>query len=580
MDFPDFAPYGYKVQKQLGANPFGGCITYLATHLETQQSVVLKQFQFAQRGSNWSDYSTYQTEIQILQRLEHPNIPRFVDSFATETGFCLVQEYKQADSLNLSPSRSLEEVEQIAIALLKVLVYLQNQSPIVIHRDIKPENILVREENSKLEVYLVDFGFARLGGEALAASSMVKGTLGFMPPEQIFGQSLTEASDLYGVGATLICLLAGVKSTEIGELIDEERGCFRLRNHLPKTLNPKFTAWLERMVAPGRDRFVNAATALAALEKINIRSRGILGWKWGYWLWRRKGAVACSIIAIGSMVPVGLLALPERPKIQRIRAVAGIDKALQTTHSKYEPRLAKYFKAVQSKTCPGCNLAGFDLRNVDLKGANLKGANLEEANLQGANLDGAQLQDANLKLANLDKATLKSANLSEANLQMAQLKEAQLQQANLIKADLRRANLEKANLTQARLDSANLGMVKMRYAVLVEASLKSVSFYENSLAYSNLERADLSRSYMGRFAEFSHANLKNANLEHTYIKEASFSNANLEGASLKNAYILSPQFENTNLRKANLLGAIIAGDTLDGGKNFKGAIMPDGSKHD
>ncbi|MGD2179641.1 pentapeptide repeat-containing protein [Lusitaniella coriacea] len=580
MDFPNFAPHGYNIQQQLGANPFGGCITYLATHLETQQSVVLKQFQFAQTGSNWSDYSTYQTEIEILQRLEHPNIPRFLDSFATETGFCLVQEYKKADALNLFSSRSLEEVEQIAIALLNVLVYLQNQSPIVIHRDIKPENILVREENGDLEVYLVDFGFARLGGEALAASSMVKGTLGFMPPEQIFGQSLTEASDLYGVGATLICLLAGVKSTEIGELIDEERGCFRLKNRLPKTLNPQFTAWLERMVAPGRDRFVNATTALAALQKIKVRSRGILGWKWGYWLWRHKGAVACSIIAIGSMIPVALLALPERPKIQRIRAVAGIDKTLQTTRSQYEPYLAKYFDLIESKNCPGCNLAGFDLRNADLRNADFKGANLEGTNLQGANLDSAQLQGANLKLANLDEVTLKSANLSATNLQMAQLKKAQLQQANLTKANLSSADLEKANLTQARLDSANLGKVKMKYAVLVEASLKSATLYENNLVYANLEGADLSRSYIGISSELSHANLKNANLEHTYIEQASFSNANLEGANLKNAYILLPQFRSANLKKANLLGAIIAGDTLDGGKNFKGAIMPDGSKHD
>ena len=51
----------------------------------------------------------------------------------------------------------------------------------------------------------MDFGFARIGDGEVGVSSVVKGTLGFMPPEQIFNRQLTEASDLYGLGMTLIC---------------------------------------------------------------------------------------------------------------------------------------------------------------------------------------------------------------------------------------------------------------------------------------------------------------------------------------------------------------------------------------
>jgi len=64
------------------------------------------------------------------------------------------------------------------------------------HRDIKPENVLV-DRQEELKVYLVDFGFAHIGSGEVAASSVVKGTLGFMPPEQMFNRQLTEASDLY-----------------------------------------------------------------------------------------------------------------------------------------------------------------------------------------------------------------------------------------------------------------------------------------------------------------------------------------------------------------------------------------------
>ncbi|MEM9542481.1 MAG: serine/threonine-protein kinase [Cyanobacteria bacterium P01_E01_bin.42] len=578
MNSLDFASYGYEIRQQLGANPFGGCITYLAKQLASQTSVVLKQFQFACQGANWSDYRAYETEIRILQRLEHPSIPRFCDAFATETGFCVVQEYKQAQPLHLYRSLTLGEIEQIAIALLEILVYLQSQWPIVIHRDIKPENILVKEKDGKFEVYLVDFGFARSGGEALAASSMVKGTLGFMPPEQIFGRSLTEASDLYGVGATLICLLIGVKSTEIGELMDERSKCLRFQHRLPQGLNPRFVTWLERMVAPRkRDRFVNGLAALAALQGIKVRRGGILGWRLAYRLWRRKEAISLGMMAIASLVPIVALMMPERPKADRLRGSDAIEQVAYLSNVERNKYLAKE-RLLKTKACPSCNLAG-----MDLSYANLKKANLKNANLQGANLTGARLQGANLKLANLNRARLRSAILSGANLQNAQLKEAQLVRANLTKVDLRRADLRFADLSNSQLDAAILGETNMRNTTLVEASLKLAEIYDTNLAYSNLERADLYRAKLVYYTGLWHVNLKNANLEHIYIDNTYIDGANMEGANLKNAALEPLQgFSEVNLKNANLLGASIHWiNSLDKeAKSLQGAIMPDGSKHE
>ncbi|HEY9668448.1 MAG TPA: protein kinase, partial [Coleofasciculaceae cyanobacterium] len=93
-NFPDFSKLGYQVIQELGHNHFGGRITYLATHTSTQQPVVIKQFQFAKVSSNWSGFKAYEREIQVLQGLNHPGIPRYLDSFETPDGFCMVQEYK------------------------------------------------------------------------------------------------------------------------------------------------------------------------------------------------------------------------------------------------------------------------------------------------------------------------------------------------------------------------------------------------------------------------------------------------------------------------------------------------------
>ncbi|MEG3877407.1 serine/threonine-protein kinase [Microcoleus sp. herbarium7] len=262
--FTDFSTHGYQIEKELGYNSLGGRVTYLATKINTKNSVVIKQFQFAKLDSSWTEYEAYEQEIKVLQSLNHPGIPRYLDSFGTDSGFCMVQEYKNAESAG-NRSFAPPDIKQIAIATLEIIAYLQSQTPPVIHRDIKPENLLIDDE---LNVYLVDFGFARIGGGNIAASSVVKGTMGFMPPEQMFNRQLTEASDLYGLGATLICLLTGTKSVDVGNLIDANYGIhFR---HLVPPLQQGWMNWLERMVAPRlQDRYKSAADALMALRSLD-----------------------------------------------------------------------------------------------------------------------------------------------------------------------------------------------------------------------------------------------------------------------------------------------------------------------
>lgn len=263
---PDFSKQGYQVISELGRNREGGRITYLANLFNSQQQVVIKEFCFANADADLSGVKAYQREIEILQQVNHSRIPRYVDSFEMPGAFYLVQEYKNAPSLGLSSSFNPEEIKLIALSILEILVYLQKQIPPIIHRDIKPENILVDEQ---LNAYLVDFGLARIQGAKVALSSFVAGTLGFMPPEEQFGHSLTEASDLYSLGATLICLLTNTRSVEIGKLIDDNYR-FNFQQLVPQ-ISPCFRSWLMKMVERKRKRrYPNAAVALKALRPIEV----------------------------------------------------------------------------------------------------------------------------------------------------------------------------------------------------------------------------------------------------------------------------------------------------------------------
>ncbi len=504
-NYPDFESYGYQIKRELGQNSAGGRVTYLATNTKTQQSVVIKQFQFAQSEASWAGYSAVNSEIQMLRSLSCANIPRYLDSFETPNGFCLVQEYKEAAPLAKIRHFTLQEIKQIAVAVLEVLVDLQKQNPPVIHRDIKPENILVNRSQEKLKVYLVDFGFARLGGGDVAASSVVKGTLGFMPPEQMFNRQLTEASDLYSLGATLSCLLTGTKSTEIGNLIDHETSRLNFQQQVPH-LNPQFIDWLEKMVAPRlENRYPNAAVALQALKPIQVVGgapemgmlRGLIE--------LGKSARVRELVALSLLALVGI-----NFTISWISGLGGSAKQLLKTGKCIKCNLADV-------NLEGANLTNADLEMTELMRANLERADLVRANLEGANLEGTDLVYANLGRANLVGANLENAYLEGADLVRANLEGANLEGADLEETDLVRVNLEGANLMRANLEGANLMRANLEGTNLMRANLEGAN-----LVRANLEGADLRR-----------ANLKGVNLEGADLEGADLEGTDLEGAILR-----------------------------------------------
>ncbi|MDJ0508589.1 MAG: protein kinase [Crocosphaera sp.] len=265
-ELPDFTPYGYRLLKVLSNNVLGGRITYKAIKLSTKDYVIIKQFQFAS-SKNWDVYKQIEREINVLQGLDNIGIPNYLGTIDDHAdGLCLVQQYINAPNLSVSRSFSPEQIQSIATQLLEILVYLQCRIPTIIHRDIKPENVLYSAKSE--QVYLVDFGLAKIGTNDSALSSIFGGTPGFMPPEQLLGKPCSNASDLYGLGATIICLVTGIKSRELNTIIDES---FTINFQLKVSqYNPHFLDWLEKMVNPKLEqRFPNAKTALERLNNID-----------------------------------------------------------------------------------------------------------------------------------------------------------------------------------------------------------------------------------------------------------------------------------------------------------------------
>jgi WD40 repeat protein/serine/threonine protein kinase/DNA-binding SARP family transcriptional activator len=200
------APRGYKLLEQIGAGSFGA--VYRAHHPEVGREVAIKVI-LPQYANDPDFIRRFETEAQIVARLEHPHIVPLYDYWREPDSAYLVMRYLRAGSLAsllehgpLDLEAVLTLVDQLAAALAAA-----HQEGIV-HRDIKPGNILLDEARN---YYLSDFGIAKDISVDPQASSTggIKGSPLYTSPEQLLGEPVTPRSDIYSLGLVLYQALSG-----------------------------------------------------------------------------------------------------------------------------------------------------------------------------------------------------------------------------------------------------------------------------------------------------------------------------------------------------------------------------------
>ncbi len=257
----------YQIQSLLGKQ--AGRRTFLAKDGQTQRLVVVKLVLFSP-DFDWQDLKLFEREAETLQSLDHPAIPKYLDSFEIEMdwgrGFALVQTYMEARSLQdwVSAGRTFSEEGLCAIAqsLLKILNYLHHRNPPVIHRDLKPSNILLEAKTNK--IFLVDFGSVQTA--QISGTMTIVGTYGYMPPEQ-FGGRAQPSSDLYSLGATLIYLATGKHPADLTS--DNLQIAFEAYSNL----SPALTRWIKQLTYS--DLSKRTASANQALQQLSRPQRPV-----------------------------------------------------------------------------------------------------------------------------------------------------------------------------------------------------------------------------------------------------------------------------------------------------------------
>lgn len=201
----------YELQRLLGHGGMGSVFLALRVDGAFTKEVAVK---FVRTGFDGpSARERFRTERQILAGLDHPNIARLLDGGEGPGGQpFVVMEFVDGVPLDLycrDKKLSINERIDLFRQICAGVAYAHRN--LVVHRDIKPGNILVTAAGTPK---LVDFGIAKLLSSADELPALTRTgeramTLDYASPEQVLGQPITTASDIYSLGVVLYELLAG-----------------------------------------------------------------------------------------------------------------------------------------------------------------------------------------------------------------------------------------------------------------------------------------------------------------------------------------------------------------------------------
>ena len=270
--FPDVstAPrFGdYELGAELGRGGMG--VVYEARQFSVSRRVALKMI-LPTHLTSQTEVERFRLEAETIASLDHPNIlPVFdVGEFQGQRYFTmkLVEGGSLAGRADrVAPREAARLVAQVARAVH--YAHLRG----VQHRDLKPGNILVDAEGRP---YVSDFGLARLRDRAsdLTQSTSVLGSPAYMSPEQAAGdaKNVTNAADVYGLGAILFYLLTGRAPFEGETAVNTLRRVVEEEAVSPRTLNPEVDGNLATICLKGLrklpgDRYISAEALAEDLE--------------------------------------------------------------------------------------------------------------------------------------------------------------------------------------------------------------------------------------------------------------------------------------------------------------------------
>jgi len=277
----------YEIRGILGKGGMG--IVYKALDPDIEREVAIKTIHFdaLTEGTEKEELLTRVIrEAKAAGRLNHPNIITIYDVIRDKNLTYIVMQYVDGPSLQAlidsGKTFSPQEIVDILKPVAEALDFAHQGG--IIHRDIKPANILMDKSG---QPFLADFGVARIETSTLTQAGTTVGTLSYMSPEQIKGETVDKRSDIFALGVILYELLAGKKpfggdnmSTIVYRIVNEEPPRVTEVN---KALHGGYESVVRRALAKNpEDRYQSCRQMIADLEDPSRMAEATLAYEFGH----------------------------------------------------------------------------------------------------------------------------------------------------------------------------------------------------------------------------------------------------------------------------------------------------------
>ncbi|EMR61549.1 hypothetical protein MGN70_005827 [Eutypa lata] len=209
----------YRFGKTLGAGTYGIVREADGPSGKVAIKIILKKNVKGNERMVWD-------ELDMLQRLKHPHIVRFVDWFESRDKYYIVTELATGgelfDRICEQGKFTEKDASQTIRQVLDAVDYLHSKN--VVHRDLKPENLLYLTKEADSNLILADFGIAKMLDAKDEVLTTMAGSFGYAAPEVMLKKGHGKAVDMWSMGVityTLLCGYSPFRSENLQDLIDE-----------------------------------------------------------------------------------------------------------------------------------------------------------------------------------------------------------------------------------------------------------------------------------------------------------------------------------------------------------------------
>lgn len=312
---------GFRIHRLLGRG--GQSKVYLAEELPACRLIALKLIPVSREDSG-PQREHWLTEVRAAASIEHQNVVRLYRVEETPDYYLLVFEYVNGGTLRDWLSKPVSQVQIAGFIELVARTVHQIHQRGILHLDLKPSNILMETSfGSSWELAvpkIADFGVSSRRsrkGPPDPFPGVIRGTPSYMAPEQIFGdaQLLTPATDVYGLGAVLYCMLTGRPPITFDPAVDSLEQLLSAKIESPASVDSGIDRSLSEVTMKCLERSAGDRfpTAHALAEALNgwisrqaVPSRRVADLKRRWLPWMSVAVAACvALVTVALNWPGG-----------------------------------------------------------------------------------------------------------------------------------------------------------------------------------------------------------------------------------------------------------------------------------